>query len=171
VTATSEEMTMTQAYKHDLRSIYQGMCRRCADPRRHEFHKYGARGISVAEEWIGPGGFERFAAHIGPRPSREHSVDRIDNALGYAPGNVRWATAKEQTRNTRRNIVVTIEGKTQTLAAWIEDRALNSGAVRRRIENGWDAVLAITTPVRSKARSGEGRQRPRSARERDGRER
>lgn len=57
-------------------------------------------------EWIvldpfGDGGFERFLNHIGRRPSGIHSLDRIDNDSGYFPGNVRWATPKEQANNRR----------------------------------------------------------------------
>lgn len=62
---------------------------------------YGGRGIEVSDEWRGDGGFERFLSHIGPRPSDEHSVDRIDNNGNYEPGNVRWATKSQQVRNRR----------------------------------------------------------------------
>jgi hypothetical protein len=74
---------------------------RCTNPKNKDFKYYGARGVSVADEWRGSGGFERFLAHVGRRPSPTHSLDRIDNDGNYAPGNVRWATAKEQASNRR----------------------------------------------------------------------
>lgn len=81
-----------------------GMNSRCS-PRssveRNRFD-YSGRGIAVCSEWKGVGGFERFLAHIGPRPSSEHSLDRIDNDSGYAPGNVRWATRSVQAFNRRK---------------------------------------------------------------------
>jgi hypothetical protein len=61
---------------------------------------YIKRGITVADEWLGPDGFAAFLDHVGPAPSPAHSLDRIDNNSGYRPGNVRWATCQEQARNT-----------------------------------------------------------------------
>ncbi len=82
-------------------STWCNMKSRCNNPRRLNYKYYGGRGIRVCDEWAGADGFERFLAHIGPKPSPRHSVDRIDNARGYEPGNVRWATAQQQVRNQR----------------------------------------------------------------------
>ena len=60
----------------------------------------GGRGITVCDEWIAS--FESFYNHIGKAISAGHSVDRINNDLGYQPGNVRWATPSEQNRNRRK---------------------------------------------------------------------
>jgi hypothetical protein len=75
------------------------MIQRCTNPKFKQFKDYGGRGISLYPEW--QVSFQRFIDHIGPRPSKHHSVDRIDNSKGYEPGNVRWATSKEQTVNKR----------------------------------------------------------------------
>lgn len=84
----------------EIRSYY-GMIDRCHNPHSAHYSYYGGRGIAVHKDWRGKNGFARFLAHIGPRPSSKHSVDRIDNNKSYEPGNVRWATPKEQARNRR----------------------------------------------------------------------
>jgi hypothetical protein len=72
---------------------------RCKYVHRKDFKWYGSRGITVCSEWQTD--FLAFFNEIGPRPSPKHSVDRINNDRGYEPGNVRWATASQQRRNTR----------------------------------------------------------------------
>lgn len=83
--------------------IWQMMRRRCTNPTHISYKHYGGRGIKVCEEWSdNKTGFETFFAHIGPAPSRNHTIDRYpDNDGNYEPGNVRWATPKEQRANQR----------------------------------------------------------------------
>jgi hypothetical protein len=80
----------------------RSMITRCHNPNHKHYKHYGGRGIRVCDEWRGPGCFERFIAHIGPRPSPLHEVDRVDNDGNYEPGNVRWATRLEQRHNQSR---------------------------------------------------------------------
>jgi len=75
-----------------------GIIDRCLNPNHRDYRYYGGRGITVDPRWRD---FVTFLADAGPRPSPAYSLDRIDNALGYAPGNVRWATKVEQARNRR----------------------------------------------------------------------
>lgn len=84
--------------------IWMAMRRRCSDPKRNSWARYGGRGIRVCAEWDRPGGFEPFLNHIGARPDRGYSLDRYPNNDGnYEPGNVRWATRAEQAKNRNRN--------------------------------------------------------------------
>jgi hypothetical protein len=78
---------------------WYNMKKRCINPSHPSYLSYGGRGISVCPEWLGS--FEAFYEHIGPRPSPDHSVDRINNNGNYEPGNVRWATRTQQQRNRR----------------------------------------------------------------------
>lgn len=127
----------------------QGRCHRETDKL---FPYYGARGIRVADEWRGAGGFERFLAHIGPRPSKGFSVDRIDNNGHYEPGNVRWATRSEQMLNTRRARVVEMNGERHPLKVWCAKLGLPYKAIHLRItRRGMDCVEALTTPLRGAA--------------------
>lgn len=72
---------------------------RCLNPTNAAFERYGGRGIRFSEAWKND--FAAFYAHIGPRPSPSHSLDRIENDGHYEPGNVRWATKHEQSLNRR----------------------------------------------------------------------
>lgn len=74
---------------------------RCYNPRDKKYRLYGGRGITMCGEWRAD--FAAFLAHIGPRPSTDHSLGRIDGNRGYEPGNVRWETDVQQNNNTSRN--------------------------------------------------------------------
>jgi hypothetical protein len=77
---------------------------RCTDSNNRW---YGRKGIKVCPEWQGPGGFERWYAHIGPKPEPKYlySQDRYPNPAGnYEPGNVRWATKAEQRNNQSKTL-------------------------------------------------------------------
>src|ERR1700732_1414857 len=99
-----------------LYSIWEAMKQRCNNPNHKLYHLYGGRGISVCKEWIDD--FSKFSEYMGKRPSTKHSVERINNDGNYEPGNVKWATAIEQQSNRRNNRLVTLNGKTLTLAQW-----------------------------------------------------
>lgn len=76
-----------------------GIVQRCTNPLNHAWPRYGGRGITMCETWRNS--FEAFFQDMGPRPSVDYSIDRIDNDKGYSPDNCRWATATEQIANSR----------------------------------------------------------------------
>lgn len=95
---------------NDVYRIWLMMHERCYNPNHEAHHHYGGRGIGIHEDWnrnnpkfdgdtLEP--FTAFLNHIGPRPSKEYSVDRINVDGNYEPGNVKWATAVEQAANKR----------------------------------------------------------------------
>lgn len=96
-------------YSTDKRGIepeYTAWCnarRRCLETGNWQYPNYGGRGIRFFEGWQGEHGFENFISHIGPKPEpkRKFSLDRIDVNGNYEPGNVRWATYKQQSDNRR----------------------------------------------------------------------
>lgn len=81
--------------------VWSGMVQRCTNPKYGQFKDYGGRGIKVAPEWMGRGGFKKWIEHIGRRPTDKHTIGRINNDGNYEPGNVRWETRDEQMKNTR----------------------------------------------------------------------
>lgn len=80
--------------------IWCSMIDRCHRELNHAYARYGGRGIFVCDEWRNS--FESFISHVGMRPSKNHSIDRIDNDKGYFPGNCRWATVEQQSTNKRK---------------------------------------------------------------------
>ena len=85
------------------------MIKRCYDPKMHAYPNYGGRGIKVCDRWLEPNGvgsqnyYEDIHNILGPQPSPEHSLDRINNDGMYEITNLRWATNSQQAKNQRRN--------------------------------------------------------------------
>ena len=78
-------------------STWKDIRQRCNNENRKEYHRYGGRGIFVCARWMNS--YEAFLEDMGRRPSKKHSIDRIDNDDNYKPSNCRWATKTEQSRN------------------------------------------------------------------------
>jgi len=86
-----------------LYSIWTMMRRRCNNDTHISYASYGGRGICVYHEWDTlDGGFEKFFEYIGDPPSDGHTLDRKDSNGHYEPGNLQWATFKEQAQNRRK---------------------------------------------------------------------
>jgi hypothetical protein len=123
------------------RSWYS-MRRRCYSPNTNGYARYGGAGIAVCDRWRES--FESFLADVGARPEGT-TLDRINNDLGYEPGNVRWATLKEQGRNKRANRVVEWRGERRCLAEWAEITGIDFATLHTRMRTGWDVERALTT--------------------------
>lgn len=92
------------------------MKQRCNNSHDKKYKDYGERGVGICAEWDDPDtGFAQFLADMGPRPGAGYSLERDDHNGNYTPGNCRWATAKEQANNTRRNRRFTYRGREYTM--------------------------------------------------------
>jgi hypothetical protein len=129
-------------------AIWCSMIKRCENPNETHYPHYGGRGITVCERWRND--FAAFLADMGSRPSPQHSIDRIDNDGNYEPGNVRWATDKDQARNTTRNHWITFNGETLCLVAWAERIGMSHVGLLNRLRKGWSIERALTTPPDAK---------------------
>lgn len=127
---------MTPEYR-----AWKAMVERCGNPRCRSFKNYGARGIRVAPEWRVS--FAAFMAEVGPRPTPQHSLDRIDNERGYEPGNVRWVTRDVQNRNRRGLRLLTWRGETLCVQAWADRLGVSEKRLRGRLSRGWSVERTL----------------------------
>lgn len=110
-------------------------CKRKADPR---YHLYGGRGIKFHFADMA-----EFITCIGPRPSKDHSLDRIDPNGDYAPGNIRWATLAEQSVNKQNTLVYELNGVRKPLRQWAEEYDQPYKRVWERLKSGWTLKDAL----------------------------
>lgn len=130
--------SITPEYK-----IWSSMIQRCTKATNPGFKLYGARGISVCERWKD---FRNFWSDLGPRPTGM-SIERIDNSKGYGPDNCKWATNHEQTRNTRRNRLLTFQDETKCIEDWSLSAGLKRGTIIGRLDRGWSTERTLKTPA------------------------
>lgn len=122
----------------NIHNIWLGILQRCNNPRNKKYKDYGGRGITICREWQDTNGFENFLVDVGVRPESQYSLDRINNDRDYCKENCRWATPKEQNRNSRNNVNITFRNKTQCLTAWAEELGIKRRTLSMRLHTyGW----------------------------------
>lgn len=140
------------AVKHPLYKCWKSMIERTTNPNNKSFKDYGRRGIKVSDRWLtgedGISGFECFASDMGQKPSSKHSIERMNNDLGYNKDNCSWATKTAQNRNTRKNLHMTFRGKTAPVSVWCKELNLPYYTIIARLNTGWTDERALTTPIR-----------------------
>ena len=131
----ARDITSARSIKHGMVessewSTWASMRARCTNPNNRRFFDYGGRGITVCERWTES--FESFFADMGPRPSPDYQIDRIDNNAGYYPENCRWVTRAENMRNRR----VTKRYAGLTLREWSEITGINYNTLKTQARRG-----------------------------------
>jgi hypothetical protein len=122
-------------------TAWSSMVQRCTQDTHSAWERYGGRGIIVCERWLD---FLTFLSDLGPRPSPQHSLERLRVNEDYEPGNCCWATRTVQARNTRRARMLTLGDETLCLAAWAERLGVKSETIRSRLRMGWTEERALT---------------------------
>lgn len=120
---------------------WEAMLGRCYKPNTNDYALYGGAGITVCAEWRHS--FDAFLAYMGPKPTPKHSIDRIDSKGNYEPGNVRWATMREQNANRRNTVRITVEGRTATIQEWSDITGVSYYKIYARLKRGWTPEKAI----------------------------
>lgn len=128
---------------------WQNMRQRCNNQKISTWKYYGGRGIKVDNRW---NKFENFYADMGDKPTKEHTLERIDTNKNYCKENCKWETHKKQSRNKRNNHHITLNGVTKTMAEWAEivkPKGISYTTIRARINIlGWKPEKALTEKIK-----------------------
>jgi len=123
----------TAGYKSRAYGIWQAMRDRCKNANRADYYRYGGRGIFVCADW--DDSFETFLEDMG-EPPVGLTLDRIDNDGPYCRANCRWASRKEQVYNSTQVRLITVDGITRPLGAWLELRKITRGSFYYQLKLG-----------------------------------
>lgn len=122
-------------------AVYCAIIDRCENPNNRVYHNYGGRGITICRRWRKS--YVNFINDMGRRPeqskARQFSVERINRNKGYYPSNCKWATYAEQSVNRCNNVLVKIEGRTQTVSQWATESGIKYHVLLDRVTRGWDS--------------------------------
>lgn len=130
-----------------LYHVWEKIKARCNNPNEKSYKNYGGRGIKICEEWLDYISFRDWAKENGYEA--QLTIDRIDNNLGYFPGNCRWVTNAENQKNKRNTRFVTFRGKIKTLSDWARILEIPYSTLFGRLYScGWSVEEAFSAPPR-----------------------
>lgn len=140
---TTHGKTHTEEYR-----IWGGIKSRCYDINFHRYQAYGAQGITMSDEW--KNSFEAFYRDMGPRPSKDHSIDRRDNRKGYSKENCRWATRNEQANNRNNTLYYEFDGERKSLADWCREFNVDRKKLYKKLQKGMGFEDAVDELLQKK---------------------
>lgn len=126
--------------KHPLYKMWQGMIRRCNNPKDENYHNYGLRGIKVCERWKN---IKNFIDDMYPTYTKGMDIDRINNDGEYSIENCRWVTRKENMNNMRRNRIIEYQGVNRTVSEWSDFSGIPYKTLIARLNN-WSVEKSFT---------------------------
>lgn len=130
-------------------TIWCGMKSRCYNPKSISYKNYGAKGITVCEEWLTFENFHNWAILNGY--SDELQIDRIENSKGYSPDNCRWVTRTENMRNQTTTRNITVYGITLPLSIWCKELGISKNTAYKHLNE-------IESYIKSRIDTGKGQQ-------------
>ena len=139
-----------------LYSKYCSMKARCFNPNYKHYGRYGGRGISICDEWLGKNGFSNFAkwayenGYDDYKHGYDQSIDRINFDGNYSPENCRWVTQKEQARNRNITLRISYNGEVYSLGEFCETNNINYDWARRRFPRGQSAEVIMRDWINKK---------------------
>ncbi len=113
---------------------YRSWCHmkdRCYNKNNDRYKDYGEKGIYICERWHN---FLNFLDDLGPKPSKEYTIERINNNGNYEPTNCIWATRIEQAKNRKNNVFYTYNGETHILKDWAKILSINYSTLKSRLK-------------------------------------
>ena len=123
------------------RVIWRSMLSRCYNPNQGAYANYGAIGVTVCNQWRES--FDAFFKDVGPRPTRDHHLNRINCSGNYEPNNVNWGTAKEQGRNMRNNVWVNLGGQPMILSDAARQLGENLASTAYHVHRGTHPLIKL----------------------------
>lgn len=132
-------------------SIWYGILTRCYNKKNHDYKYYGARGVTMCDEWRHSfTNFQTWLITNGYAVGCGLSVDRYpDNKGNYCPSNCRLATQRQQGNNRVNNVFFELNGEKKTIAEWAYQYGVNRKTTHTRVvRDGWDLLTALTTKER-----------------------
>lgn len=120
--------------KSDEYQSWANIKSRCTNPKASHYERYGGRGVIMCERWLNS--FENFFEDMGKRPSKEHSIDRINNDGNYELDNCRWATNSQQSRNKSPNVYLEYAGISMVQSDWAKRWNITATLIKQHIKSG-----------------------------------
>ena len=157
IESLKEKYTTHGKSKTRLYKIYCGIIKRCFNKNYPAYLRYGGKGITVCNEWLGENGFENFYSWAKNNGySDDLTLDRYPNREGnYEPSNCRWATIKQQNNNRSTNVYITQNGITHTMSEWCEIYEIPYYVVNSRRQKGWSEDK-LFLPIQRKGKRSNG---------------
>lgn len=113
---------------------WDSMKQRCYNKNNNRYKNYGERGIKVCDRWLNS--FENFLEDMGQKPSRKHTLDRLDNKLGYCKNNCRWLLNIEQQRNQTKSVFIEYNGEKMIQTDWERKFNVCNGYIYAALKRG-----------------------------------
>lgn len=120
--------------------IWKAMKSRCYAPSQNKGY-YKEDHVEVCDRWRN--NFNAFLEDMGRLPDDSYSIERIDVKGDYCPENCKWIPQRDQPKNRRNSIFVTISDKTMCLKDWARFYELKPSSVYARIHRGWTPEQAL----------------------------